>query len=61
MLITAKQTQEGYYYLTATSKGIKYGQGYRTNSEQEARDKFTRLVRTYETKGALYVASHGAD
>lgn len=61
MLVIAKQVEAGRYYLTTVSKGIKYGQGYKTDNEREARDKFTRLVRTYETKGAAYVARNGSD
>lgn len=59
MLIEYKETPSGLY-LTTTSKGIKYGQGYKTNNKDEARYRFIGLVKTYEVKGAAYVARNGS-
>jgi hypothetical protein len=57
--LTITATAKGLY-LTAVSKGVKYGQGYPTNNEAEALKRFTGLVKTYETKGDLYVARNGS-
>jgi hypothetical protein len=57
--LTAKQTETGWY-VSAVSKGVRYGQGYPPMELNEALAKFRRLVFTYETKGAEYVARYGA-
>lgn len=61
MVITVKQTDLDYFYLSTTYKGVRYGQGYRTTSETEARQMFARLIHTYRTKGDLYVMRNGAN
>jgi hypothetical protein len=57
--ITITVTDNGLYLQTKT-KGITYGQGYKNITEQEALIKFRNLIRTYQTKGDLYVARYGA-
>lgn len=54
-----KHTETGLY-VSAVSKGVKYGQGYPITDELEALRRFRGLVKTYETKGALYVAQNGS-
>jgi hypothetical protein len=58
MKIKFLETQKGLY-LTGESNGVKYGQGYATKDKGEAEVLFVRLVRTFETKGDLYVAKYG--
>ena len=60
MNTTIKET-EGGLYLTATRKGVTYGQTYATTDKAEALRKFTQLIRTYQTKGAHYVARYGTN
>ncbi len=61
MTIEVKQTAPDYFYLSTTYKGVKYGQGYRTTDETEARQKFARLIHAYRTKGDLYVMRNGVN
>jgi hypothetical protein len=57
--LTITATERGLY-VSAVSKGVKYGQGYPITDEAEALRRFKGLVRTYETKGALYVMRNGS-
>jgi hypothetical protein len=57
--LTITATEQGLY-ISATSKGVKYGQRYPITDEAEALKRFKGLVKTYETKGALYVAQNGS-
>lgn len=57
--LKVKQTDTGYY-LTAISKGVKYGQAYKDLSEAEAVRQFIGLIKTYEVKGDLYVMRNGS-
>jgi hypothetical protein len=57
--LTITPTEQGLY-LSAVSKGVKYGQGYPITDETEALKRFRGLVKTYETKGALFVAQNGS-
>jgi hypothetical protein len=59
MKIDVLETEKGLY-LTAVNNGVKYGQGYATKNRVEAEALFVRLVRTFETKGDLFVARYGA-
>jgi hypothetical protein len=57
--LTITATERGLY-ISAVSKGVKYGQGYPITDEAEALRRFRGLVKTYETKGDLYVAQNGS-
>lgn len=57
--LTITATERGLY-LSAVSKGVKYGQGYPITDEAEALRRFSALIKTYETKGDLYVARYGS-
>ena len=51
---------EGGWYVSAVSKRVKYGQGYRGVSRDVALASFKRLVWAYENKGVAYVMRYGA-
>jgi hypothetical protein len=57
--LTITATEQGLY-ISAVSKGVKYGQGYPITDQLEALRLFRGLVKTFETKGDWYVMRYGS-
>ena len=53
-MIEVTKNEHGLY-LRTVSKGVKYGQFYKTHNQDEAKDLFHKLVKKYETQGVLAV------